>query len=106
MKSSPIYNIIANYGRKGNASFGSNEGFTQDIRVGTSKTNSHTLGTISVERYVNDDGSVKFTLFIDGIPCKTGYLTGKQCAVDYRHEFEEHSQQAREDAHLAERWSA
>ncbi len=76
MKASPIYNIISNPKRKSDCSFGS-EGFTQQIQVGTSINNSHTLATITVERFVDANGIVEFTLFIDGKLMKKGSLNGK-----------------------------
>ena len=78
MKSSPIYNIV-NVSGKTKRRFGAVNGFTQDIRVGTSSSNSHTLAQISVERHVNsEDGSVDFCLFVDGVRIRHGILTGKQ----------------------------
>ncbi len=77
MKSSPIYNLISNPGRTSDCSFGSSEGFTQDIRVGTSRTNSHSLANISVNRFQQDDGTVLFQLFLDGTMVKSGILDGK-----------------------------
>ena len=76
MKASPIYNRINVPGRKSDASFGARESFTQEIRVGTSSSNSHELVDISVARIPQDDGSVKFVLWVDGMRIKEGYLQG------------------------------
>ena len=73
MKSSPIYNIISNPKRKSDCSFGS-DGFRQEIRVGTSSSNSHTLGNISVERHFDDDGLAVFSMYLDGKLVKQGVL--------------------------------
>ncbi len=83
MKSSPVYCIINAEGRKTSPSFGST-GFTQDIRVGTSASNSHTLAKIEVRRHENDDGTVTFVLFLDGKAIKTGLLEGKEYDGTYR----------------------
>lgn len=80
MKSSPIYNIVTNPGRKSDASFGSSSGFTQDIRVGTSSSNSHTLGTITVDFVEREEGR-EFRLWLDGEIVKTGILDGKEFAL-------------------------
>ena len=76
MKSSPIYNIISNPKRKSDCSFGS-DGFRQEIRVGTSASNSHTLGTISVERNFDDAGNAVFSMWLDGQLVRKGSLDGK-----------------------------
>jgi len=76
MKSSPIYNIISNPKRKSDCSFGS-DGFRQEIRVGTSSSNSHELATISVERYTDDGGLTVFNMFLDGKLVKAGVLDKK-----------------------------
>ena len=83
MKSSPIYNIVNNPSRKSDCSFSARDNFSQDIRVGTSARNSHTLAEISVQRYRNDDGTVTFRLFLDGYPFREGTLNGR--------EFEHHA---------------
>ena len=77
MKSSPIYSIISNPGRKSDCSFGSN-GFSQEIRVGTSASNSHYLGSISVQRRLLDDGRVEFSMYAGGMLVKQGILDGKE----------------------------
>lgn len=78
MKSSPIYNIISNPSRKSDCLFGSVDGYRQDIRVGTSSVNSHTLAKISVEKHVRENGDATFNLFLDGVLVKKGTLKGKE----------------------------
>jgi len=75
MKSSPIYNIISNPKRKSDCSFGS-DGFRQEIRVGTSSSNSHTLANITVEMH-DENGERLFVMFLDGKVVKKGILNGK-----------------------------
>lgn len=78
MKSSPIYNIVDNPGRKSDASFGSSTGYSMDIRVGTSAINSHTLGEVAVRYFDLNDGRREFVLYLDGFPIKKGILDGKE----------------------------
>ncbi len=78
MKSSPIYNIIDNPRRKSDCSFGAGNRFTQQIQVGTSAGNSHTLASISVERHERSDGKTQFTLWIDNTLVKSGLLEGRE----------------------------
>jgi hypothetical protein len=79
MRSSPIYNKVYIPGRAFDRSFGADaDGFSQDIRVGTSASNSHTLADIEVRRFSNDDGTKEFVLYLDGIPIKKGTLDGKE----------------------------
>ena len=81
MKSSPIYNRITNPGRKSDCSFGSSEGFSQSILVGTSAKNSHELGVVHVARLPRDDGTVKFNMYVDGVLVKSGVLDGKNFEI-------------------------
>lgn len=78
MKSSPIYNIVINPGRKSDCSFGVSNRFAQEIRVGTSANNSHKLATISVEKFEMDDGTVKFNMWLDGMLIRFGTLDGQE----------------------------
>ena len=74
----PIYNLVSNNGlARDRSNFGAREGFEQDIRVGTSAKNSHTLANITVERYPLDNGRVRFTMFIDGERFRSGILENK-----------------------------
>ena len=73
----PIYNLVSNTDLARDPNFGAREGFDQDIRVGTSAKNSHTLAKIEVKRHVREDGKVWFALFVDGTYLKGGLLTGK-----------------------------
>ena len=76
MKASPIYNHVAIVGRS-SRDFGAYDGYTQRILVGTSRVNSHELGTISVQRIVQADGTVEFALYLDNTMLRRGILDGK-----------------------------
>ena len=78
MRQSPLYNIIHNPDRKSDCSFGSRHGFAQNVRVGTSASNSYTLGRIEVRRHVHEDGTVQFSLYVDGLLIKRGVLNGEE----------------------------
>ena len=82
MKSSPIYNVIDNPKRRSDCSFGAGDRFTQTVRVGTSASNSHVLGTITVERHEITDGTVVFTMWLDGQVVRRGTLDGKDFTMD------------------------
>ncbi len=77
MKSSPIYTYVSVSGRT-NRDFGAYDGFSQRVNVGTSATNSHAFVDIDVQRKANDDGTVTFSLFVDGVMLKCGTLDGKE----------------------------
>ena len=85
MKSSSIYNIISNPARRSDCSFGASGGFNQQIQVGTSSSNSHTLASISVQQHLDDDGNTVFCLFVDGTLLKRGVLTGKEFEMNLNH---------------------
>lgn len=81
MKSSPIYNHVNIQGRA-SRDFGAYDGFNQHVLVGTSRTNSHEFANISVQRRANEDGTVEFSLWIDGVLVKRGVLDGKEFAFN------------------------
>lgn len=85
MKSSSIYNVITNPARRSDCSFGASGGFTQQIQVGTSSSNSHALASISVQQHTNDEGNQVFSLFVDGTLLKRGVLTGKEFEMNLNH---------------------
>ena len=58
--------------------FGARESFKQTILVGTSATNSHVLGEITVQRIEQPDGTVEFALYLDNTMLRRGILDGKQ----------------------------
>ena len=73
----PIYNLVSDTDLARDPNFGARDGFTQDIRVGTSAKNSHTLGTIEVRRVSGPEKTVDFHLLINGKEIAHGILTGK-----------------------------
>ena len=77
MKSSPIYCKVNNPSRRSSCDFGAAEYFELDVLVGTSARNSHELGVISVSRHLQDDGTVKFQIWLDGMLLKAGILDGQ-----------------------------
>ena len=77
----PIYNLVTRQEGGITPNFGARQGFRQDIRVGTSAKNSHTLAEISVSREELPGGEVCFRLFVDGQLTKLGVLTGKEFDV-------------------------
>lgn len=75
MKKSSIYNKITNEARKSDCSFGASGGFTQDIRVGWGKDDSHTLAKIQVTEECDNsrlNGRV-FCLYINGELIRRAY---------------------------------
>ena len=78
MKSSPIYNIVNNHGRKSNSSFGSSKGYSMDVRVGTSASNSHLLANVETDFADLEDGTREFRLWVNGEIVKRGILDGKE----------------------------
>lgn len=61
MRQYPIWNVVNGQGRKGSADFGSRNGFSQTIYVGSSSTHSEELATIEVLNH--GDG---FSLIVNG----------------------------------------
>ena len=70
MRSSKIYSIVSINDRSANASFGTSEGFRQDIRVGTSASNSETIAEISTQYHVDENGNYVYNFFVDGTNVK------------------------------------
>jgi hypothetical protein len=71
MRSSEIYNKVYNTSGKSDRSFGTSDGFDQEVYVGTSKKNSHLLGHVEVEKFEDDEnGEIHFILSVDGVPVK------------------------------------
>ena len=72
MRQYPIYNIIYGQGKQSSANFGSHDGFTQRIQVGSSAQNSHTLGVLDVRTWTDNVGRVHFELTVDDVRIKHG----------------------------------
>lgn len=65
MKSSAIYHKVDVQGRKSDRSYGADTRSVDEIRVGSSASNSHILGRVTVEKNV-EESTITFTLFLDG----------------------------------------
>ena len=75
----PIWNTVTREPHyAGRMSFGAHESFKQTVRVGTSATNRHVLGDITVQRIEQADGTVEFALYLDNTMLRRGILDGKQ----------------------------
>ena len=77
----PIYSLITRQEGGPKQNFGAREGFRQDIRVGTSAKNSHTLADITVSCEELPGGERCFRLFIDGEIAKLGILKGRELNI-------------------------
>jgi hypothetical protein len=65
MKSYPIWNKIKSDSYKiRSKKFGAKNNFEQEIFVGSSKSNSHWLGNIQVDRIIEED-QISFNFYID-----------------------------------------
>lgn len=83
MRQYPIWNsIYAVGGRESSSDFGAGDSFSQSVLVGTSSRNSHKLASIEVDRRMQDDGTMAFTLYVDGVVIKRGVLDGKKFDID------------------------
>lgn len=90
MRSLAIYSKVKDYSRA-DKGFGSDNGFTQAINVGSSQKNSHKLGEVEVSKYeVDDAGEVVFIMSVDGRDLK-------------RSRFEM-TKQGRAGKHIATEW--
>ena len=78
MRSYPIYNKVTRYPSQATpVAFGARDSFEQTVLVGTSATNSHELGVITVERREIPGGEVEFALYLDNVLLRRGILDGK-----------------------------
>ena len=74
-KSYPIWIDVSGDNYKTNKSFGSRDYVAMDIRVGSSKTNSHDLARVSVHWSEDDAGNRTFALALDGLCMRSGVMT-------------------------------
>lgn len=65
--------------------FGSHDGYTQRVLVGTGPNNSHEFAKIEVERRELPDGGVEFLLYVNDKLVERGELRGDQFDRDLRH---------------------
>ena len=74
-KSYPIWINVSGDNYKTSKSFGSRDYVAMDIRVGSSKTNSHDLARVSVHWSEDEAGNRTFALALDGLCMRSGVMT-------------------------------
>ena len=74
-KSYPIWIDVSGDNYKTSKSFGSRDYVAMDIRVGSSKTNSHDLARVSVHWNEAEAGNRTFALAVDGLAVRSGVMT-------------------------------
>ena len=71
----PIWIDVSGDNYKTDKSFGSRDHVTMDIKVGSSKTNSHDLARVSIHWREDDAGNRTFALALDGLAVRSGVMT-------------------------------
>ena len=84
MKSSAIYHKVDIPTRKSDRSYGADDYSVDEIRVGSSASNSHTLGTVTVRKEMSM-GEVRFYLSVDGTCIKKSVFDDKGNGVAGKH---------------------
>ena len=74
-KSYPIWINVSGDNYKTDKSFGTRDYVAMDIKVGSSKTNSHNLARVSVHWSEDGAGNRTFALAVDGLPVRSGVMT-------------------------------
>ena len=74
-KSYPIWINVSGDNYKTDKSFGTRDGVSMDIKVGSSKTNSHELARVSVLWSEDEAGNRTFALAVDGLAVRSGVMT-------------------------------
>ena len=74
-KSYPIWINVSGDNYKQSRSFGSRDGVSMDIKVGSSKTHSHDLARVSIHWREDDAGNRTFALALDGMVMRSGVMT-------------------------------
>ena len=74
-KSYPIWINVSGDNYKQSKSFGSRDYVAMDIKVGSSKTNSHELARVSVHWSEDGAGNRTFALAVDGLAVRSGVMT-------------------------------
>ena len=74
-QSYPIWIDVSGDNYKKDKSFGSRDYVAMDIRVGSSKTNSHDLARVSVHWSEDEAGNRTFALAVDGLAVRSGVMT-------------------------------
>ena len=74
-KSYPIWINVSGDNYKTSKSFGSRDSVSMDIKVGSSKTNSHELARVSVHWREDEAGNRTFALALDGLVVRSAVMT-------------------------------
>ena len=74
-KSYPIWINVSGDNYKTDKSCGSRDYVAMDIRVGSSKTNSHDLARVSIHWREDDAGNRTFALAVDGLVVRSAVMT-------------------------------
>ena len=74
-KSYPIWINVSGDNYKTDKSFGSRDSVTMDIKVGSSKTNSHDLARVSIHMREDAAGNRTFALALDGRVMRSAVMT-------------------------------
>ena len=74
-QSYPIWIDVSGDNYKNSKSFGSRDHVALDIKVGSSKTNSHELARVSIHMREDDAGNRTFALALDGLVMRSGVMT-------------------------------
>ena len=74
-QSYPIWIDVSGDNYKTSKSFGSRYYVAMDIKVGSSKTNSHELARVSVHWSEDGAGNRTFALAVDGLAVRSGVMT-------------------------------
>ena len=74
-KSYPIWINVSGDNYKTSKSFGTHDYVAMDIKVGSSKTNSHELARVSVHWSEDEAGNRTFALALDGLAVRSGVMT-------------------------------
>ena len=74
-KSYPIWINVSGDNYKTSKSLGSRDSVTMDIKVGSSKTNSHDLARVSIHMREDAAGNRTFAMAVDGLVLRSAVMT-------------------------------
>jgi hypothetical protein len=74
-QSYPIWIDVSGDNYKNSKSFGSRDHVSLDIKVGSSKTNSHELARVSIHMREDAAGNRTFALALDGLVVRSAVMT-------------------------------
>ena len=74
-QSYPIWIVVSGDNYKNSKSFGSRDHVALDIKVGSSKTNSHELARVSIHMREDAAGNRTFALAVDGLVLRSAVMT-------------------------------